>query len=506
MRGGNGDIVIINEEVFPTLGITNLTNQHNQTMKKTSTLCCLLLLIINGIAQDTPKDYSEAFTLIEVWLDAQKDYEQLPGISAAVIEDQQVLWSGAFGKANKAQNLAMSTETLCSICSISKLFTAVAIMKLYDEGKLRLDDPISALLPSYDLQQQFADSGPITIRSLLTHSSGLPREANYPYWTGPDFPFPSQEEVISALGKQETLYPASTYIQYSNLALTLLGEIVEEVSGMDYEAYVQQHILSPLQLANTRAEMPKALYGSELAIGYSSLNRKGERPAVNFFEANGITPAAGFTSNVLDLGKFASWQFRLRDSSLTEILAPATLKLMQQVHFTDPGWKTTWGLGFVVYKGANGTTWVGHGGSCPGYRSTLQLDLKNKRAYAVMINAGGTSPNRYSSGIYGILNKVKTGKKEAEKINLQDYVGYYDARPWGSEEYVGIWEGQLVMLSLPTNDPSDDMTMYKHMEDDTFNRVRDDGELGETVVFQRDAAGKVISYSQHNNFTKRMPK
>jgi hypothetical protein len=160
----------------------------------------------------------------------------------------------------------------------------------------------------------------------------------------------------------------------------------------------------------------------------------------------------------------------------------------------------------VVYKGANGTTWVGHGGSCPGYRSTLQLDLKNKRAYAVMINAGGTSPNRYSSGIYGILNKVKTGKKEAEKINLQDYVGYYDARPWGSEEYVGNWEGQLVMLSLPTNDPSDDMTMYKHMEGDTFNRVRDDGELGETVVFQRDAAGKVISYSQHNNFTKRMPK
>lgn len=452
------------------------------------------------------KDFSEAFTLIEVWLDAQKDYEQLPGISAAVIEDQEVLWSGGFGMANKAQNLAMSAETLCSICSISKLFTAVAIMKLYDAGKLRLDDTVNALLPFYDLKQQFPDSGPITVRALLTHSSGLPREANFPYWTGPDFPFPTQEAVKSALGAQETLYPASTYFQYSNLALTLLGEIVEQVSGMSYEAYVQQHILDPLVLGNTRAEMPKAMYGKDLAIGYSALNRQGERPAVNYFQANGITPAAGFTSNVLDLGKFASWQFRLRDSTINEILAPATLKLMQQVHFSDPGWKTTWGLGFVVYKGPNGTTWVGHGGSCPGYRSTLQLDLKNKRAYSVMINAGGTNPNRYSSGLYAILNKVKTGKKDSVSVNLQEYVGYYNALPWGSEEYIGAWEGQLVMMYLPTREPVEAMTLFKHIEGDTFKRVRDDGELGETVVFQRDSRGKVISYTQHNNTSERISK
>ena len=475
-------------------------------MKKQTLLLAISLILYTGMAQDTIKDYSEAFTLMNVWLDAQKDYEQLPGISAAVIEDQEVLWSGAFGKANKEQNLAMTPETLCSICSISKLFTAVAIMKLYDEGKLRLDDPVSTLLPSYNLKQQFADSGLITVRSLLTHSSGLPREAGYPYWTGPDFPFPSLEQVNEALGSQETLYPASTYFQYSNLALTLLGEIVTEVSGIPYEAYVQQHILNPLVLEDTRPSMPRNLYGSKLAVGYSSLNRKGERPPVNFFQANGITAAAGFSSNVLDLGKFASWQLRLRDTTTTEILAPATLKLMQQVHFTDPGWKTTWGLGFVVYKGPNGTTWVGHGGSCPGYRSTLQIDVKNKRAYVVMINAGGTNPGRYSSGLYSILNKVKSEKKADSTLNLQDYVGHYDQRPWGSEEYIGVWEGKLVMLNLPTRDPAEAMTLYKHIDGDTFKRVRDDESLGETVVFQRDTQGRVISYTQHNNLTRRMSK
>jgi CubicO group peptidase (beta-lactamase class C family) len=468
----------------------------------TLTLC--LFLFLSMAQKEEKKDYSEAFTLIEVWLDAQKDYEKLPGISAAVIEDQEVLWSGAFGQANKAQNTPMTAETLCSICSISKLFTSVAIMKLYDEGKLRLDDTVDELLPSYNLKQQYPNSGPITVRSLLTHSSGLPREAVNPYWTGPDFPFPTREEIDAGLGKQETLYPASTYFQYSNLGLTLLGHIVEKVSGTDYDTYIKENILYPLQLADTRTELPEALYGSQLAYGYSAIDRKGERPKVKLFQAKGIKPAAGFSSNVLDLGKFASWQFRLRDSTLTEILKPATLKYMQQVHWTDPDWDTTWGLGFVVFKSNDGQTWVGHGGSCPGYRSTLQLNLKDKRAYAVMINAGGTNPNRYANGIHAILNKVKAPKKEETPRDLTDYIGYYNAKPWGSEEYIGSWEDKLVMIGLPTTSPGEAMTLYKHIEGDTFQRLRDDGELGEAVVFERDAAGKVIRYSQHGNYTYKL--
>ncbi len=470
-------------------------------MKNILQLALLCFFLFSSRAQETPKDYSEAFALIEVWLDAQKDFEKLPGISVAVIEDQEVLWSGGYGQANMAKNLPMTPETLCSICSISKLFTAVAIMTLYEEGKLSLDDTVENLLPGYDLKQQFPESGPITVRNLLTHSSGLPREADAPYWTGPDFPFPSREEVYSGLKKQQTLYPAATYFQYSNLALTLLGEIVAQVSGRSYDSYVQEHILTPLQLSQTRTVLPETLYGDKLAIGYSALNRKGERPPVNFFQARGIKAAAGYSSNVLDLGKFASWQFRLRDSTKAEVLEPATLKLMQQVHFMDPNWRTSWGLGFRVYKGANGTTWVGHGGSCPGYRSALELDLKNKRAYAVAINAGGTNPNRYVRGLHGILNKVKSGKKADSDIPFADYTGLYDARPWGSEEYIGSWEGQLMMVDLPSEDPADDISLYKHMEGDTFRRVRDDGELGETVVFERDAEGKVYRYSQHGNYT-----
>jgi len=477
-----------------------------ETIMRTSLIILFMSIVLTATAQETNNKFDEAFRLVEVWLDAQKDYEKLPGISASVVEDQEILWKGAFGLANPEKNLKTTASTLCSICSISKLFTAVAIMKLYDEGKLRLDDRVGDLLPHYDLKQQFEASGPITVRSLLTHSSGLPRESAQPYWTGPDFPFPTREEIDSKLGSQQTLYPASTYFQYSNLGLTLLGEIVAEVSGMPYETYVNQEILQPLGILDTRPKMPEDLYGKQLAIGYTALNREGKREKVNFFQARGITPAAGFTSNVEDLGKFASWQFRLRDTTVAEILKPSTLKYMQSVHWTDPDWKLTWGLGFVVRKGPDGNTWVGHGGSCPGYRSSLQLDLKNKRGYAVMINSSGTNPGKYINGIHGILGKVKDPDKEetAASVDLNQYTGYYNPMPWSSEEYIGTWYGKLVILDLPADNPARAMTFFKHIEGDTFKRVRDDGELGEALVFERDENGAVTRYRKHGNYTQRM--
>jgi CubicO group peptidase (beta-lactamase class C family) len=475
-------------------------------MKKFFFLLFFSTLFTTAFSQDAEKDYSEAIQLIEVWLDAQKDFDKLPGLSAVVMDDQEVLWSGAVGLANPDKNIKAKTTTLCSICSISKLFTSVAIMKLYDEGKLRLDDRVSDLLPAYKLAQKYPESGPITIRSLLTHSSGLPRESAHPYWTGPDFPFPTKAEIDAGLSQQETLYPASTYFQYSNLGLTLLGEIVEEISGLPYDEYVQKNILTPLGLSDTRPEMPERLYGDELAIGYSALTRSGDREKVNFFQAKGITPAAGFSSNVLDLGKFAAWQFRLRDTTVVEILKPSTLKFMQTVHWTNPDWSLTWGLGFFVYKGSNGTTWVGHGGSCPGYRSTLQLDLKNKRAYSVMINSSGTNPGKYVKGISSILDKVKPTKDEdsEEMKNLQEYAGYYSPMPWASEVYISSWEGKLVELNLPTEDPGKAMTLYKHIEGDTFRRIRDDDELGESLIFERDKSGNIIRYSNHGNYYKKI--
>lgn len=479
-------------------------------MKKISMLLMLFVTVLTGKAQDKQTDYSEALKLIEVWLDAQRDYDRVPGMSVIVVDDQKVMWSGAYGMANLEDQVKATPSTLYSICSISKLFTSIAIMKLHDEGKLRLDDEIDDLLPWYDLKQQYEDSWPITIRTLLTHSSGLPRESNHPYWTGPDHPFPESESVKSELKNQETLYPSSTYFQYSNLGLTLLGQVIEEVSGIPYDVYINENILNPLELKNTRTVLPEDKYGTDLATGYSTLNREGEREKVRLFQGKGITAAAGYSSNVIDLGKFASWQFRLLDTTTTEILRPSTLKYMQNVHWTDPDWKSTWGLGFWVVKGENGEKRVGHSGHCPGYATYFSMFPAKKRAYAVFTNGNNTNRAGYIQGMHNILEEYKKDEKKEpgndSVAELKEYTGYYNFLPWQYEVFFASWHNKLVMLSLPAENPAESMIELEYIEKDIFRRVREDGELGETFKFERDENGVIYRIKRHNNYFSRIVK
>lgn len=458
----------------------------------------LVAVAANSFAQN--KDYKDAFRLIEAWIDAQREYDQVPGITVGVVKDQELIWSKGFGSLDVKKNLPATPATVFSICSISKLFTSIAIMQLYDQGKLRLDDSVSVYLPKYNLKQQFKTSGPVTIRGLLTHSSGLPRESEYPYWTGPDFPFPTQQQITDKLGSQQTLYPSSTYFQYSNLGMTLLGEVVEKVSGKPYDVYVEDNILKPLRLANTHPSLPVAEYGKTMAIGYGAIKRDRTRDQIALFDARGIKAAAGYASNVDDLARFASWQFRLLATGKTEILEASTLKEMQRVQWVDPDWGTTWGLGFSVTKVDNNKTMVGHGGSCPGYRTTLQMDPKEKMAYVGMINAGGESPERYTTQIRNILAKAAKEKApKSDSLNLAQYAGRYNSQPWGSETQVVQWYGKLAVIGFPSNSPSDSFSQLKHVKGDTFQRIRSDETLGEEVVFKRDAAGKIVGYMQHSN-------
>jgi len=456
-----------------------------------------------GEEQKKP-DFSEAIRVIDTWLEAQRDYDHLPSISAAIVTDQDILWSKSYGMADLEKKVPSSPDTIYSICSISKLFTSVAIMQLRDAGKLRLEDLVSDHLPWFNLKQQYPDTGPITIRSLLTHSAGLPRESDYPYWSGPDFPFPTQEQVKAKLGDQKTLYPPSTYFQYSNLGLTLLGEIVAEVSGVSYQQYVLENILKPLQLASTRPELPESLWRGKLSTGYSSLKRDGTRDMLSFFQARGIAPAAGFSSTVEDLASFASWQFRLLEKGGKEILKASTLREMHRVHWVDPDWKTTWGLGFFVRE-VDGRTMVGHSGGCPGYSSILNIDPQKKQAFIVMINACGASPGKYADGMREILKKAAdSSKKEKPAVDLEDYVGLYSAQPWWGETAICPWEGKLAMFGLPAQNPAQGMTLLKHIEGDTFRHLRRDEELGAEVIFERDETGNVVRFWQHSNFQNKI--
>jgi len=450
---------------------------------------------------------AQALELARVWLEAQRAYDQVPGVSAAIVHDQQVLWAGGYGFADLTSKRAAGPDTIYSICSISKLFTSIAILSQRDAGRLRLDDPVSRHLPWFTIAPAEGESGPVTVEGILTHASGLPRESDYPYWTGPAFPFPTREQIIERVSSQQMLYPSETVWQYSNLGLTLAGEVAAAASGRPYGELVRTLILDPLGLTSTMPEMPAGQQGKRLATGYSGLGREGARRPVPFFTANGIAPAAGFASTVEDLARFASWQFRLLAQGGTEVIKATTLREMHRVHWIDPDFTNSYGLGFAVWRSGD-KTFVGHGGSCPGFRSQLLIKTDERVATVFMANAQGVDARQYTQRLYDIVGPVVAQvakEKEQEEArdapdpSLDAYTGSYASTFSGTETAVVRWEDGLAMLPLPTTDPMTALAKLRKVGEHTFRRVRKDGALGEPIVFETGPDGRALRYIQHSN-------
>jgi CubicO group peptidase (beta-lactamase class C family) len=440
-------------------------------MPRPITLLLGLMLTTPCLAQESsPGDHprvQEALHLLEVWVDAQRAYEQIPGASMAVVHDQELLWSKGFGHADRERQSPATPQTMYSICSISKLFTSVGIMQLRDQGRLRLDDPVGDHLSWFNIQDTYPDAPPVTIEGILTHSSGLPRESDYPYWSAPDFSFPTHDQIVKRLPDQKELYPAATWYQYSNLGLTLAGEIVGTLSGEAYDTYIRHNILDPLGMDDTNPEMPPGEYGRRLASGYTAITRDGTREKVAEWAPRAVAPAMGFASTVEDLAKFASWQFRV-------------------------------------------LTFVGHGGSCPGYRSQFTLQVDDKIATIFMSNASGVNAGRFTQRGQEIMAPaLAAADGDADKAKQLDpafekYLGTYSQLPWGGESAVIPWKGKLSVVYLPTSDPLDAMMHLEHVEGDTFRRKRDDGSLGEEIRFDVDDTGRVIRMWRHSNFSPKV--
>jgi CubicO group peptidase (beta-lactamase class C family) len=455
---------------------------------------------------DDPR-VADALQLWAEWVEYQAGINRVPGISLGVVHDQEVLGTRAFGFANPAAGLPATPDTLFSICSISKLFTSIALMQQRDAGRLRLDDPVAQHLDWFNIENLHPDGEALTIRGMLTHAAGLPRESDFPYWTDPDYPFPTREQLRARLGEQQTLYPAARYYQYSNLGLALVGEIVVERSGQPFDTYIREHILEPLGMTSTFTDIPLELHGQRLAVGHTALQRNGTRDVVAPFQARGIAPAAGFASSVNDLAKFAMWQFRVLEAG-DEVLRSATLHEMHRVQWVDPDWKTTRGLGFAVLREGE-RTFVRHSGGCPGYFSEFRLEPASKIGVIVLSNAIGAEVHFYAARAFDLLGPAVAAALGApadlppRDPALERYTGVY-ASIWGQDAVVR-WGDGLAILDLRSRDPKNDMEQLRRTGEHTFRRVRgDDGSLGETVYFEVGEDGAVRRFQQHSIWQDRV--
>ncbi len=432
-----------------------------------------------------------ALDLLDLWIEEQRAYHGVPGLAIGVVVDQELIWAKGYGVSDLSTGAPMTPETVFRAGSITKLFTATAVMHLRDAGKLRLDDPVSRHLPWFSVKSAFEGAPEITVRQLLTHTSGLPREAAFPYWTTHDFP--TREQVIQALPGQDAVYaPASRY-KYSNLGMALLGEIVAAVSGVPYAEYLAKHVLEPLGMTRSSAAPDDALR-SRMTTAYLRREDDGRRKIADYYETRALAPAANLVSSVEDLARFAALQFRdAPHAGGAQVLRGSTLQEMRRPHWVKADWSGGLGLGFRVAR-RQGKTLVTHGGWVAGHRSHFLLVPAEKVAVVAMTNADDASPSRFSYRAYDVVGSAiaaATAPEPKEKRAdpaWQRYTGVY-TDPWGWEYRVMILDGELVMYEHnypPEDDPESALTRLEPVAEHTF-RMSD----GELVVFELGEDGEV---------------
>ncbi len=443
--------------------------------------------------QDLPKqhpDLATAIDLYDAWIRFTMRQKHQPGLALGIVYDGELLWGKGFGYADIEAKTPVALDTRFRIASISKTFTAVAILKMRDAGALSLDDPVAKYLDWFDLRYEGAPE--ITIRNLLTHTSGLPRDSHNPMWT--ECEAPEWDEFVNELKSRPPTRPPYDKFAYSNVGYSLLGGIIEAVSGMAWADYLQLNILDPLDMRETRPAPQRD--DPLLATGYSQLDDNYQRKAMPFFLMNGFEASANFASSINDLVKYAA--FHLTDEE-NAVLSPHSLRDMHRIHWLEPTWRSGYGLGSMQYKLEDWSI-SGHGGGYPGYLTGFTLCREHKTALIVLTNALGSAPTEYINQGYKlvlpeIIKANETPAPEADPA-WQIYLGEY-AHEWGYENVI-LRGGQLQIVSLDAMEYPP--VILEPTEAEHVFTIQEQGGSNETLRFELDDSGAVLRMWLRNEY------
>jgi CubicO group peptidase (beta-lactamase class C family) len=310
--------------------------------------------------------------------------EHLPGLSYGVVVDGRLIMTGSFGYANLEKKIPAGTTSLFRVASMSKSFTALAILRLRDEGKLRLDDPASDYIHELKgLSPLTNDSPPITIRNLLTHSAGFPEDDPWGDRQLADSDQELREFVRQGISLSNV---PGILFEYSNLGFALLGQIVQVVSGVDFETYMKERIFEPLGMNSTAYEYSE-VSEERLALGYGWIDSAWTPIRLEHHGAFG--PMGGLITSIEDFAftvalHLSAWPPRsggeigpLKRSSLREMQQPWTFSSLLP-DFRYPGGRQcpltmAYGYGLGWRRDCTGRVMVGHTGGLPGFGSDWRM-------------------------------------------------------------------------------------------------------------------------------------
>lgn len=398
---------------------------------------------------------------------------RMPSLVAAVVRDGDPVWVGTHG--DHTGGPPPSGDLQYRIGSITKTMTAVLVLRLRDEGRLRLDDRLEQHLPGVGY-------GDRTLRSLLSHASGMHSEPAGPWWERS--PGGSFDDLAAGIDESTAPFEAGSTFHYTNLAYGLLGEVVARVGGASWWELVRSRVLGPLGMARTSylAEAPAA-------TGHSVHHFAGTLTEEPAHDTGAMAPAGQLWSTVEDLARYAAF---LVDGH-PDVLAQATLEEMTtpQSGTAAGGATGGYGLGLRLVAGGSGTL-HGHTGTMPGFQAGLFVD-RVRRTGAVCL-ANGTAGMRGEGLPLDLLEELERAEPTVPPAwtptrSVPDVV----------TEVLGLWHWGNTALSFAYDGGTVTVTSLATGNQTMRFRPRDDGTFvglsgyhhGETLRVVRDDDGRV---------------
>jgi len=326
---------------------------------------------------------------IDVFITNQMKKQGIMGLSIGIIKNGKIIKTKGYGQANIELDVPASEKTVYKIASISKQFIAVAIMKLVQEGKLNISDPITKFIK--DVPAKWRS---ITIRHLLHHTSGVPVEP-------PGFDGMKEQTdsiYIRKAYKDSLAYPIGSKFEYSNFGYFILADIIRITSGLSFSEYMKKYIFDESGLNSTRTTSLEAIVPNR-AAGYMKNTNDSIINAPNYIA---LRPSGAFLSNINDLLK---WEMVMQNNKLltrqnwNQIWDDTT-----QTPFTMDNEAIYYGYGWMTNK-VSRKQFVHHGGSLPGFKSVYFRYIEEKTAIIILTNSDNADAYGIAFGVKELLQK-----------------------------------------------------------------------------------------------------
>jgi CubicO group peptidase (beta-lactamase class C family) len=326
---------------------------------------------------------------------------EVPGFAIAVVQNQKIVYAAGFGVRNLTRSDDKITpESLFHMASITKPFVATSVMQLVEQGRIELDAPLVKYLPYFHMKDERYKT--ITIRQMLTHTSGMPDVEDYE-WDKPQYDDGALERYVRSLKPLSLIAAPGTRFQYSNMAYEILGDVIAKVSGQSFEDYVRQHILEPLGMSHSTLFMKQA--DPQRLTSPHNVNASFDVAVSPVFPYNRMhSPSSTLYSSVLDMTRWAMANMNRGELNGKRMLKASTYDVMWKP--AGEQWSQI-GISWFLRKYKDHRV-IGHGGGDTGFRSNLAMLPDDGIAVVMMSNYDGPSP---LSGITNAALDVALGLK-----------------------------------------------------------------------------------------------